>query len=34
MVLYNNKKYKCIQSHTSIVSWEPSIYTQALWSLL
>ena len=34
MVLYNNKKYKCIQSHTSIVSWEPSIYTQALWLLL
>ena len=34
IVLYNDKKYKCIQSHTSIVTWEPSIYTQALWSLL
>jgi len=31
IVTYAGAKYACIQSHTSIVTWEPSIYTQALW---
>jgi chitinase len=30
-VMYGGEKYSCIQSHTSIITWEPSIYTQALW---
>jgi predicted carbohydrate-binding protein with CBM5 and CBM33 domain len=30
-VTYNGVKYKCRQSHSSIRSWEPSIYTLALW---
>ena len=32
VVLYAGSQYKCIQAHTSIVTWEPSIYTQALWT--
>ena len=30
-VTYEGKKYKCRQGHSSINSWEPSIYTLALW---
>jgi chitinase len=33
IVTYNNKRYSCLQAHTSIVSWEPNI-AQALWKLL
>ena len=31
IVVYNNEKYSCVQGHSSIITWEPSIYTQALW---
>ena len=31
-VMYGGNKYKCIQSHSSIITWEPSIHTQALWT--
>ena len=31
IVVYNNEKYSCIQGHSSIITWEPSIHTQALW---
>ncbi|UQU65134.1 lytic polysaccharide monooxygenase [Couchioplanes caeruleus] len=31
VVSYEGKKYKCRQAHSSIHSWEPSIYTLALW---
>lgn len=31
VVTYNGVKYKCRQGHSSITSWEPSIYTLALW---
>ncbi|MEV4343680.1 lytic polysaccharide monooxygenase [Actinoplanes sp. NPDC049596] len=31
VVTYNGARYQTRQSHTSIVSWEPSIYTLALW---
>jgi chitinase len=34
IVVYNKKTYKCASSHTSIESWSPSIYTQALWILI
>jgi chitin-binding protein len=30
-VTYDGVKYTCRQSHSSIRSWEPSIYTLALW---
>ena len=30
-VTFEGKTYKCRQSHSSIRSWEPSIYTLALW---
>ncbi|PRY29041.1 lytic polysaccharide monooxygenase [Pseudosporangium ferrugineum] len=30
-VTYEGKKFKCRQGHSSIRSWEPSIYTLALW---
>ncbi|WP_433722706.1 lytic polysaccharide monooxygenase [Actinoplanes sp. CA-051413] len=30
-VTYEGKTYQCRQSHSSIRSWEPSIYTLALW---
>ena len=30
-VTYQGKTYECRQSHSSITSWEPSIYTLALW---
>ena len=33
IVSYNGSNYKCIQAHTSIVTWAPGIYTQALWKL-
>ncbi|MGK5679717.1 lytic polysaccharide monooxygenase [Actinoplanes sp. URMC 104] len=31
VVTFNGAKYQCRQSHTAITSWEPSIYTLALW---
>jgi predicted carbohydrate-binding protein with CBM5 and CBM33 domain len=31
VVTYQGKKYQCRQGHTSLVSWEPSIFTLALW---
>ncbi|MBU2663388.1 lytic polysaccharide monooxygenase [Actinoplanes bogorensis] len=31
VVTFNGAKYQCRQSHTSLNSWEPSIYTLALW---
>jgi chitin-binding protein len=31
VVTYGGKRYQCRQSHTAINSWEPSIYTLALW---
>ncbi|MFI5893042.1 lytic polysaccharide monooxygenase [Actinoplanes sp. NPDC051513] len=31
VVTYRGKRYQCRQSHTSINSWEPTIYTLALW---
>ncbi|MFI1993888.1 lytic polysaccharide monooxygenase [Actinoplanes sp. NPDC020271] len=31
VVTYNGVSYKCRQSHSSIRSWEPSVYTLALW---
>jgi hypothetical protein len=30
-VAFSGTTYQCRQSHTSIASWEPSIYTLALW---
>jgi chitin-binding protein len=30
-VSYQGKRYRCRQGHSSIRSWEPSIYTLALW---
>jgi chitin-binding protein len=30
-VTFNGTRYKCRQAHSSIRSWEPSIYTLALW---
>ncbi|GGL11498.1 lytic polysaccharide monooxygenase [Mangrovihabitans endophyticus] len=30
-VTYQGKTYRCRQAHSSIRSWEPSIYTAALW---
>jgi predicted carbohydrate-binding protein with CBM5 and CBM33 domain len=30
-VTFAGKKYKCRQGHSAINSWEPSIYTLALW---
>jgi hypothetical protein len=30
-VTYRGVTYKCRQSHSSIRSWEPSIFTLALW---
>jgi chitinase len=31
IVSYNNSNYKCIQAHSSIITWEP-IHTPALWN--
>jgi predicted carbohydrate-binding protein with CBM5 and CBM33 domain len=31
VVTYEGKKFKCRQGHSSIRSWEPSVYTLALW---
>ncbi|WP_306216064.1 lytic polysaccharide monooxygenase [Actinoplanes sp. RD1] len=31
IVTYEGKKYECRQAHSSLRSWEPSIYTLALW---
>ncbi|MEU4244888.1 lytic polysaccharide monooxygenase [Actinoplanes sp. NPDC026619] len=31
VVTYQGVRYQCRQSHSSINSWEPSIYTLALW---
>ncbi|GAA1632698.1 lytic polysaccharide monooxygenase [Catellatospora bangladeshensis] len=30
-VTYQGVRYRCRQAHTSIVTWEPSYYTLALW---
>jgi chitin-binding protein len=30
-VTYEGRKFQCRQAHTSIRSWEPSIFTLALW---
>jgi chitin-binding protein len=30
-VTFQGKRFQCRQSHTSLSSWEPSIYTLALW---
>ncbi len=32
LVSYSGKVYKCLQAHTSIVSWEPD-HTESLWSV-
>lgn len=31
VVTYNGQRFSCRQAHTSIRSWEPSIFTLALW---
>ncbi|WP_250031668.1 lytic polysaccharide monooxygenase [Paractinoplanes maris] len=31
VVTFNGKKFQCRQGHTAINSWEPSVYTLALW---
>ena len=31
IVTYDGVRYQCRQSHTAIHSWEPSVYTLALW---
>jgi chitin-binding protein len=31
VVSYDGARYECRQAHTSITSWEPSIFTLALW---
>ncbi|GAB2581650.1 cellulose-binding protein [Paractinoplanes abujensis] len=31
VVTFNGKKFQCRQSHTALNSWEPSVYTLALW---
>jgi chitin-binding protein len=31
VVTYQGARYTCRQSHTSLITWEPSIYTLALW---
>ncbi|WP_431728938.1 lytic polysaccharide monooxygenase [Verrucosispora sp. TAA-831] len=31
VVTFEGKRYECRQGHTAINSWEPSIYTLALW---
>ena len=31
VVTFNGAKFQCRQAHTAINSWEPSIYTLALW---
>jgi chitinase len=31
IVMYGGSRYQCRQAHTSIITWEPSIHTQALW---
>ena len=31
VVTFQGKRYECRQGHSSIASWEPSIYTLALW---
>lgn len=31
VVTYEGRKFQCRQGHTSLTSWEPSIYTLALW---
>ena len=31
MVIYNDKIYQCVKSHTSIETWAPSIWTKSLW---
>ena len=31
VVTFQGRRYECRQGHSSIASWEPSIYTLALW---
>jgi predicted carbohydrate-binding protein with CBM5 and CBM33 domain len=31
VVTFQGKRYECRQGHSSIASWEPSVYTLALW---
>lgn len=31
VVMWGGSRYQCRQAHTSIVTWEPSVHTQALW---
>jgi chitin-binding protein len=30
-VTFDGRRFRCRQAHTSIRSWEPSIFTLALW---
>jgi chitin-binding protein len=30
-VTFDGKRYECRQAHSSIRSWEPSVFTLALW---
>ena len=34
IVMYNSKKYKCLLSHTSILSWFPSEENRSLWKMV
>ena len=31
VVTYGNRQFRCRQGHGSLITWEPSIYTLALW---
>jgi hypothetical protein len=31
VVIHENITYQCILAHTSIITWAPGIFTQALW---
>ena len=33
-VQYGGKLWKCISAHTSIVTWEPSIATASMWTVI
>ena len=33
-VRYGDKLWKCISAHTSIVTWEPSIATASMWTVI
>lgn len=34
VVTHGNQRFRCIQGHGSLSTWEPSIYTRALWTPL